>query len=193
MLHYLLVKTGYAKIYSDFFNDFRKQQIEFSFENFDRFLRIRQPDIAWNSLKSDINVLKNNYIRPSRKVDSIEDSFSVFLQELNLFDQVTPGMYHFNIRKKHSLDNRIILFSILENSYGGSSLSFDNLMFERNSPGSVFCLTQEELYSKIHEISSTEEGIVFTEDAGIRELQIKKEFDKNIYTILESYYGNHRD
>ena len=188
LLHYLLVKNGYAKVYSDFFNDYRKKQVEFSFENLERYIRIQQPEIADKTLKSDINVLKNNYIRPNRKINSIEDSFSVFLQELNLIDQVSSGVYFFNMRKKHSLDNKIVFYSILDKAYDSSSfsLSFDNLMYERNSPGSIFCLTQEELYTRIQNISSDIDGIVFTEDAGIRELQISNKM--NLESVLESYY-----
>lgn len=188
LLHYLLVKHGYARIYSDFFNEFRKRQNEFTFENFERFLKMKLPNVAENSLKSDINVLKNNYVRHSRKNVNIEDSFSVFLQEINLIDNVSSGIYLFNTRKKKSLDDKIILFSILDNFYGNTSISFDTLMYEKNSPGTIFCLTQEELFHRITSIEKLEPGLVFTEDAGVRELQIDKNFFSNIYKVLESYY-----
>lgn len=189
LLHYSLVSFGYARIYSILFNDFRKRQVEFSMDNFERFLKILEPKIAPKTLRSDVSVLKNNYIRPRREIGSVEDTFTVFLQELNLIDEVSPGIYHFNMRKKSSLSNELILYCIFQkairvNSY---SFSFDELMYGSNSPGNIFCLTQEELYSRLLQLSEKHNWIVFAEDAGIRELQINKRFGE-YYTILGDYY-----
>ncbi len=189
LLHYHLVKTSYAKIYSDLFNDFRQRQTEFSFDNFERFLKLRLQDTSINTIKTDIAVLKNNYIRPIRKKVKIEDAFSVFLQELGLIENVAGGYYHFNTRKKSSLSNNVLLFTILHNFHGKVSISFESLLNDSNSPGNVFCLSQEELYTRILEICNSTSRIVFSEDAGIRELQIDRSLHENIYYILDQYYN----
>lgn len=189
LLHYSLVSFGHARIYSMLFNDFKKKQVEFTMENFERFIRLQEPKIADKTLNSDVKVLKNNYIRPSRKVASIEDTFTVFLQELNLIDEVSAGVYHFNTRKKVSLSNELILYSIFQNAIDENnySFSFDDLMYGTNSPGNIFCLTQEELFERLQQLATKHDWIVFTEDAGIRELQITKRFGE-YYTILGDYY-----
>ncbi len=188
LLHYFLVKKSYAKIYSDFFNEFKKRQTEFSFENFEYFLKNRTLNIAANSLESDVSVLKSNYLRSNRSGNEVDDTFSLFLQELNLIDQISVGTFHFNTRKKKALSNKIFFFTILDNFKDQTSISFDSLMSEYSCPGNIFCLTQEELFSRISMLTNEEEGVVFTEDAGVRELQISKDNFSNTYKVLEDYY-----
>jgi hypothetical protein len=188
LLHYLLVKGGYAKIYSDLFNDFRKRQFEFTFENFERFLSIKVQNVAEKSLKTDINVLKNSYTRPNRKQVNIEDSFSVFLQELNLIESISSGIYHFNTRPKDTLNNKVFFFAILDNFHNQASISFNGLATDKNSPGNVFCLTQGEIYNRIKQLTKDYDGVVFTDDAGIRELQIDKKYFNEYISVLDAYY-----
>jgi predicted NACHT family NTPase len=61
------------------------------------------------------------------------------------------------------------------------------LEFDLNSPGSVFALNRSGLMNKISEIVSDFKDITFTDQAGIKELQIKNKPDS--FTILDLYYG----
>ncbi len=69
----------------------------------------------------------------------------------------------------------------------GQSISLHKLMNSDNSPGNIFALTPDALVAKIHELVRNYDGVVYKEDAGIRELQINKEFNKE--EILDQYYG----
>lgn len=194
LLHYFLIKRGYAKIYSDFFNDFRKKQTEFSFESFERFLEIKLEEFSQKTIRNDINVLKSNYLRNERKTANIEDSFTVFLQEINLLNRISSGVFVFNYDEKKSLDDRIFLFIILDNylQFLRFSISFENLNNDTNSPGNVFCMTQNEIYLRLERISKMYSGVVFTEDAGIKELQITDKVFSDSYSLLEDYYAKER-
>ncbi|NLK26977.1 MAG: DUF4007 family protein, partial [Clostridiales bacterium] len=81
----------------------------------------------------------------------------------------------------------VVLFTILDNSNYGNSISLNSLEFDLNSPGSIFALNRSGLMNKISEIVSEFKDITFTDQAGIKELQFKKKSDA--FTILDTYYG----
>ena len=88
----------------------------------------------------------------------------------------------------NSFSGSIFLYIILDNvDVLGRSISFQKLLNADNSPGNVFVMTPDALVSKISELTRKYDGIVYKEDAGVRELQINGEFNKE--SILDQYYG----
>ena len=79
--------------------------------------------------------------------------------------------------------------TILENNAYGKSIPFRDLLTSFNAPGNVFALNEDGLYSKIDSITNHyRKEIIYTETAGVRELQFKIKPDK--WSVLNEYYGN---
>ena len=77
LLHYSLIKTNKASVYSLFFNDFRKGRTDFTKEQFLSYVRRilegeGQKNINSNTINSDISVFIRNYLKPSFKETKID-------------------------------------------------------------------------------------------------------------------------
>jgi len=193
LLHYYLVKNNIASIFNIFFNELRHKNKEFTDDSIGKsilsYLKIN--NISDNQIPSektlhnDIRVFKSTYITPI-KTKNIEDDFSGLLQELNLLKETDDRKIVALNEDRDNLSSQILLFTILDRFPDKKSISFEEIFHEKDSPGVIFCITENSLMNKIKEIESNNEDIVFTEDAGLRELQIKKNIDK--WDILNKYY-----
>jgi hypothetical protein len=94
--------------------------------------------------------------------------------------------YKVESQQRVDLPYEVVLFSILDNETYGNSISFRELLGGFNSPGSVFALNEAGLYNKIEEIVEGNYDIVYTESAGVRELQFKSKPNK--WEVLDGYY-----
>lgn len=194
LLHYQLVKTGLASIYTVIFNEFRKEKLFFTKETFLNYLkRIQEanPELSFNenTVAKDFTVFVNMYKNDSDSND-IEDSFSGILSEIGLLTQRGKGkdeQFQIENNERDSLPEAVVLYSILDNLSYGKSISLNSLEFDTNSPGSVFALNRSGLVNKISGIVKENKDITFTDHAGIKELQFKNK--PNAYSILDKYYG----
>ena len=194
LLHYQLVKSGIASIYSIIFNEFRKEKLFFNKETYSNYIkRIGESnsDLNFNenTVAKDFIVFANLYKNDSESKD-IEESFSGILSEIELLKTTGKGKEeHFYIEnaERDNLPEAVVLFAIIENPNYGNSISMNSLEFDMNSPGSIFALNRSGLINKISEIVSEFKDITFTDQAGIKELQFKNKSDA--YKILETYYG----
>lgn len=204
LLHYQLVKSGFASIFNIIFNEFRKEKMFFDKEIFVKYIkRIEEivPDLNLNenTVAKDFIVFTNLYKNDPESND-IEDSFSGILSELGLLKLVDKPFkdengkvkkkeeYFIENSEKDNLHELVVLFTILDNPNYGSSISLNSLEFDINSPGSVFALNRLGLMNKIADLTTNFKDIIFTDQAGIKELQFKNKV--NAYTILDQYYGN---
>lgn len=194
LLHYQLIKTGLASIYTIIFNEFRKEKLFFTKETFLNYLkRIQEvnPELIFNenTVAKDFTVFLNMYKNDNENID-VEDSFSGILSELGLLKQIGKGkeeQFQIENNERDSLPDAVVLFSILDNSNFGNSISLNSLEFNANSPGSIFALNRSGLVNKISDIVSGNNDITFTDHAGIKELQFKNKPDA--YSVLGKYYG----
>ena len=194
LLHYQLVKNGFASIYSIIFNEFRKEKLFFNKESFVIYVkRIGEsnPDLNFNenTVAKDFIVFANLYKNDTESKD-IEDSFSGILSEIELLKTTGKGkeeQFYIENTERDNLPGAVVLFTILDNPNYGNSISLNSLEFDFNSPGSIFALNRSGLMNKISEIVSEFKDITFTDQAGIKELQFKKKSDA--FTILDTYYG----
>jgi hypothetical protein len=194
LLHYQLVKTGHASIYSIIINELRKEKLYFNKETFVNFIKRMSEanaDFSFNenTVAKDFIVFINTYKNDSES-KSIEDSYQGILSELDFLKTLGTGkdlQFYIENNERDSLSDAILLFAILDNSSYGKSISLNSLEFDYNSPGSIFALNRTGLTNKISEIVSKNKDIVFTDHAGIKELQFKTK--PNAYSILDSYYG----
>jgi hypothetical protein len=202
LLHFELVRNNHASIFHLIFNHFRKYRTEFTKEHLLSF--IKRSTLGGDSLpaestlNTDVGVLIKTYLQPNSRngKKNIEDQFSSLLMELNLIkeieveendDEGKKTWYRFEQPYHNTLPVEIFLYSILENENFTKSISFQDLLNAENSPGSVFLLNPDALVSKIEELTQHDERIVYTDDGGIRQLQILE--DINPIDVLISYYG----
>lgn len=195
LLHYFLVKTEKASIYSLVFNEFRRTRIEFTNEHLQKFIikkcslnKIRYNE---NSIKRDISVFFRNYVSSSRS-NNIEDNFSGLLTEIGIIEQLgkigkeSEKWYRIENTTRENLSALIVLYAILDNPKYSDTIRFDELLTDYGSVGSIFALNATGLYNKIIAIQKHYPSVVYTDDGGIRLLQFKEKPDKA--SVLKKYY-----
>ena len=193
LLHYQLVKNGFASIYSIIFNKFRKEKLFFNKETFVNYVkRIGEtnPDLNFNenTVAKDFIVFANLY-KSDPESKYVEDSFSGILSEIELLKTTGKGkdeQFFIENSERDNLPEAIVLYAILDNPNYGNSISLNSLEFDLNSPSSIFALNRLGLMNKISDIVDDFKDITFTDQAGIKELQFKNKADA--YTILDKYY-----
>lgn len=185
LLHYHLVKRRYASIYRMAFVDFHREKNEFSKIHLQYFIKRCLFEQGLNSqynentVKKDIDVLIQNYVVSNNRVF---DDYSVLLLPLDLIKKIDKEIYTFNYISKQPIDPNILLYTILD-YFGSSSIGFDDLM----ELGLIFCLTNSELIEILEQICLLyPDKVVFSDVAGIKELQIKKQIQKT--EALNAYY-----
>lgn len=204
LLHYHLVKEDNASIYNLVFNEFRRRRPDFQFEHLQRFIKRYLNEIGSNvynenTVKRDIRVFLNNYLPPSlNKRTDIEDSFSGLLYELRLIKEMKKEdpirqeeLTYYSIEADHrdSLPWQVVLYAILSNKEYSNSITFHDLYASRNSPGSIFALSQEGLYQKIQEICEARDDCSYSETAGNRVFQVSKSLKSG--NALDFLKGKH--
>ena len=196
LLHYRLVSSENATLYSAFFNEFRKERFEFTKEQLLRFLKRKCDEwgasFSDNSLSADIDVLVKTYLRPKGKSrKTIEDDFSGLLIDCDVLQELEKSgselWYLVESKERESIPAEMILYAILDRETGNASISLRKLLNEPKSVGMVFALNESGLMKKIETICELFPEITFSDDAGIRELQFTEAFDKT--AILTRYYG----
>ena len=184
LLHYWVVTQGFASIYGIIFNELRKRKPLFTQANFADLIRELGDKTSLNSLKTDFQAFTRTYI--SKKNDrDLEDSFSGILTELALVTEHKGGL-EIEPVKRPNLPLPILLFCILDSHNESRSISFESLYAENNSVGSVFALSREGLNELLEGISEEFKDLTYSNEAGIRELQLKKQIDP--LNILKEYY-----
>jgi len=195
LLHFLLVTTETASIYSLIFNYFRKTRLEFTREHIQAFIEnecnSKQINYNVNSVKKDISVFLNNYLLPE-KSKSIEADFMGLLYELNLIDKVRKDghvqTYRIENQLRSNIPSQIVLVCLLLQQKS-SSITFNELLTGINSVGSVFAMSSKSLMNKIEDLQEKyPDNISYKDDGGIQVLQFKEGL--NLFDILNDYYGN---
>ncbi len=195
LLHYSLVATGRATIFSLAFNEFRKERLEFTREHLQRFLNRKceeyEVNVSNKTIERDASTFIRTYLQPERTSRNVEDDYSGLLIDLALLEQIKQPRaaggehYRFENREREHLPAEIILFTILEQNHG-NSVSFSNLLTQENNAGLVFALTSDGLLRKINEIVERYDGITLADNAGVRELQFVDRPDP--WQVLNRYY-----
>lgn len=200
LLHYSLVKTNNASMYSLVFNEFRKERIDFTKEQLLNFCMRKVKEFNSNTdnkntIERDVNIFLKSYVKPQKDEKyEIEDDYSGVLLDLDLIkyyrQSINDSMvqwYRLEGQDRIDLPYQIVLYAILDNFVGRETISFRELQAGFNSPGAVFALNEEGLYNKLQQIVHCYKNAVFTETAGDRILQFKKSLKPD--DILNDYYG----
>lgn len=191
LLHYLLIKKQFASIYRIIFSELRKYKPEFNLKHFSDYIKREKGDFNPNTLKKDFGVFQKTYLAKKDEKD-LEESLSGLLTELNLVEEVKRDKHtylHVANKERSNIPYHIILYAILDNPDYGQSISFNSFYHDAVGVGNVFALTEDGLFQKIEEITQNYKDIIFTNEAGVRELQFKIS-KPNAMKILEEYYGS---
>jgi len=196
LLHYQLLNNDIPSLYGIVFNEFRRLRISRDFTSgqiFDfmkRKLDKENVQYSDNTLKTDIKVFLRMYQTSAKKgMKSIEDDFASVLLGLAMFEPVEgvfiegEQVFRFQYEIKKALDCRIFLFAILDTFEGQESVSVEEI---EKMIGDKFLCSKEGVELKLQELQD-KKFLVYKDDAGRREVQMKKKLDK--WDVLNKYYG----
>lgn len=196
LLHHSLVKKGFATSYALIFNELRKERIEFSKDNFVKFMQLKAESglnfvFNKNTIESDFEVFVKLYLGTDSGGKDKEEIVAGIFPELNLVRKIERGksstLYHIETNDKEQLPNEVFLFLLLDDPSIGMSVSLEALERDYNSVGSIFAINRSGLVRKIEALCADYPFLVYKDDAGIRELQFKSK--PNSFEILDRYYN----
>ena len=198
LLQYNLCKGQYASIFylifTEYFSD--KASLDFSESQIQKFISKAvkandQKPVATKTLENDFNVFIRSYVAPLKNQQTVEDDFNVPLIPLNLISNTgrknENGEAIYRINKiDHDIPEEIFLYCLLAEFEAEVSISFDDI---RRTVGSYLCLSNDKLDDLLNQISNFDKGFVYKNDAGIRQIQMRKNKSEMKTKILEGYYG----
>lgn len=195
LLHYHLVKKGYATTYYLILNDFRKEKIEFTKDSFCSYIKRKSESLKTfnfnqNTINADFEVFLKMYLRNSP--NDKEDSYAGILTELEIIQSIhseSKEYYIIENTEKQHISNELILYTILDNADTNEfSISLQAIEQHPNNIGSVFAVNRTGIIEKIEKICMEyPEFLTFSNQAGIREVQFKSK--PNPLEVLENYYN----
>lgn len=193
LLHFLLVTTEKASIYSLVFNHFRKKKIEFTRDELLKFIisecEVKGFNSNSNSIKKDIGVFIKSYRLTNSK--SVEEEFMGLLHELRLLDlSFKSGQnesYKIENKARLTLPPQIVLACALL-QMNGSTISFQELLLGINQVGSVFAISSNFLMESIEKLLAIyPKHLTYSDDGGVQVLQLSKSLDS--IDVIKKYYG----
>lgn len=185
LLHYWVVSSNYASTYSLVFDELRKRKPLFTYQHFLSMVRENDKKTSESTLKKDFQAFQRTYVSKENSKD-LDESFSGILTELNLVKEPKRDSFQIESTFRKSIPREIILYCILSGNVDKQSLSFEMLYSDKGSVGSAFALSREGLNNFLESIAENYEQITYSNEAGIRELQIKSAIDP--IDILRRYY-----
>ncbi len=194
LLHFRLVNSE-SSIYKMVFEDFRKMRVSSEFtpkqisEFISRKVSADGSSFSDSTYQNDVKVFLRNYIATNKKeVKALEDDYASVLIGLNLLSVVPDvlvdgeALYTMEYNRKDDLPEEIFLFCLLETFEKEVSISFADI---QNKVSDLFLCNRDGTDQKLLRLQ--ESGyLVYKEDAGRREIQLKETIDK--WDVLKSYY-----
>jgi hypothetical protein len=195
LLHFKLVIKNYSSIYNLLFNEFRKEKIEFTKESFVKYINrkcieFNIKEIKDNTILDDFAVMTKMYLRSDSQNKDKEDNYSGLLTELNLLKNIgekNDELFVIENSDKENIPYDILLYCIVEAGGFESSINLNKIESDFNNIGSIFAINRNGLINHINVITKNYKNVVYSDYAGIKELQFKKKI--NPINVLEKYYG----
>jgi hypothetical protein len=196
LLHYKLLSQNYSSIYILALDNFRKTRIssEFTSKQLEDFIckHLISEGVSFSpkSIENDVKVFIRNYVSLYKKgAKSLEDDFSSLLINLDIIS-IVPDSYIDGLQlmkliynTKENLPCEVLLFSILDSFDEALSITVNDIQIEVSD---LFLCNREGTEIKLTELQ--DKGyIIFKDDAGRKEIQLKKKLNK--WDILKDYYG----
>lgn len=187
LMHFNIINENYATSYKTTFVNYHQQRNIVDKDKLKNYIKHYCFDDSnyrnlynENTVKKDINVLIHNY--HTKNSGNVEDSNTI-LSPLNLINELEDGTYSFNYDSKNNVPEDIFLYALLLLFKNSRSISFESM----KDLSLIFCLTNNDMLSIIKSLCQKYSGIlVFSDVAGIKELQIKGKL--SCIEVLEKYY-----
>lgn len=143
------------------------------------------------TIKRDLLCLINTYIPPHTLGKSLEDVVARPLSSLGLLFEVGSSVY-LRERKKSGVPPEIFAYAVIEfwkqTSPDTKTLSIDNILTNRGSPGRILLLSEEEMFELIQQIELFDlSPFRFDSTAGLR--QLYRMSDTPSITMLDHYFS----
>lgn len=196
ILQYLICDTETASIYKLVFSDYSKERIssEFNEKQLLNFIKSKiaettNRETSESTLSSDFKVFIQSYFSGIRVAKTLEDDFNSPLIELNLISSISREngiiTYKLNKENRANFPLEIFGFCILEKYGNNRSILFKDI---RETLGSYFVLSNDGLEIILEKLCSKYQEFVFSENAGLRQIQIKSENENFKLQLLQNYY-----
>lgn len=182
LLHYLLVSTGKASLYSLIFNEITATQIRFDEaqlkSRIDNIVnKVGDKEVNEKTFRADLSVFKRLYVRPESSktsIKKIEDDLSSLLIDLGLVILQSTGqkgssIYLIEPKARPQLPAAVFLYALWKKYPDETSVSFEEL-FATDGPARIFALSKDGLSEKINELIGLGLGIQFSSDGGIQQI-----------------------
>ncbi len=202
LLHWHLLKNPcFAATWSFAFNHFNKH--EFSSDSIFSALvlykneNLKCPHISDDSLRRDITCLLKMYTDNHSDTGPKEDTLDSPFVELGLIKHLSESDYYFNIGHKQNLPEEIVVYACLDflaqNAEASNTISLTRLQYDKGSPGQIFKLSQNILYSAIERQAEMEHAIFISDTAGITQMSISDTAKNLQKKLLNNYFtaGKH--
>lgn len=189
LLHFLLVSTGEATLYSLLFTQLQRERKSFDRQHVVNFVKRvmtedgKQSQFNENTVKKDVGTLLLNYVLP-QKAKALDD-YSALLIDLDLIRMDADGKnYLFNIEGKRQVSWHVFLYAVLTMKGKDNTVSYDLLQ----EIGLVFCMNDMEVIEMCKIIEAHyPDSVRYSDTAGIRQLQFINEISSE--EVLNEYYG----
>jgi len=149
---------------------------------------------ALKTLRTDVNVSLAMYARSRGSKAIGEDEISSPLHELQLLNLNTDGSYSVNTSSKKTLSDELFLHAVIDfwdsvdqdAGFNSNSIRADRLIYEEQSPGRIFGLSEFELLERLGRIPTKTNGMIsISETAGVVQLfKNQEKFDGNFLKDL---------
>jgi hypothetical protein len=170
------------------------KKIEFNKEDFVKHVSLKCQEEG-NSIPNsktvgdDFDVMKKMYLSSEDDLVNPEEGYAGVLAELQLLKTLGKGkneIFYIENSERANLPWQVFLYSVLTNTNYGNSININSLQHDNDSPGVVFGLSKAGLLDKIESATKSIKDLVFSDQAGIKEIQFKKKIDA--LKLLKGYY-----
>lgn len=174
LLHFLLVKTNIASIYSLLFIELQRERKIFDKEQLQSFIKRKcsvpeQKNVYnENTISKDINVLIQTYVAPS-DLKQLE-RYSALLINLGLLKEAEKDMYSFQEVNPKTIPDAILLYALLNVNGDDIVVSFDKITYL----SLLFCTSISFFLDRIRELATNHPDIIdYSDNSGIRNVIFK--------------------
>lgn len=185
LLHWKLVTQANLAAWNLVFQELQEWRITHSrlIEMLHKRGRRNGAPLVENTVKQHLDMLLQTYtMSESTNLRALEESLGSPLQELGLLtrreiEDSKDTMVELKIGPKPSLSAGVFLAAVVEHwgrVGGGTSLSLQEIMFGRLSPGVVFKLDEASVIGYLNEISNFSDQLTYQDGALIRALQLRR-------------------
>jgi hypothetical protein len=199
LLQYTLCKNEYASIFNLIFSDFFSDKVSFDFSESQvinhinrKLLSNNQRGISTTTISSDFKVFIKTYVSPSKHNNkTFEDDLSAPLIQLGLIINTkrvnSKGETVFKLNKsdQNTIPAEIFIYCLIQEFGDNCSINIDTL---RRTIGSYLCITNDGLEKLIEQSCNLYNEIVYKDDAGIKQLQVKITNEHFLTSLLSNYY-----